>query len=125
EAITLIMGRYEIAARENPGEAVLSLVSASNAAHEAGREDLAWDLALRARDLAEALPETDGKARRGLLTYALRLDERGDFAGAFEQLERVAMRAETSGLPTEPEIAIRRGLLAVRLGDTDGGWAVT
>ena len=125
DAIELIMGRYEATARDNPGEAVLSLLAASNAAHEAGKVDLAWELGLRAKDLAETLPETDRKASTGLLTYALRLEERGDFAGAREQVERVVASAEASGLEIEPAVAIRRGLLAIRLGDAEGGWAMT
>lgn len=124
EGIELIMGRYEVAARDNPGEATLSLLAASNAAHEAGKAGLAWELGQRARDTAELLPETDRKASTGLLTYALRLEERGDFAGAREQIERVAARTEAAGLEIEPAVAIRRGLLAIRTGETEEGWAM-
>jgi len=125
EAIELIMGRYEVALRENPGEAVLSLLAASNAAHEAGKPDLAWELGERARGLAETLEEADRKASTGLLTYALRLEERGDFAGARAQVERVVARTEAAGLEIEPAVAIRRGLLAIRTGEADAGWAMT
>jgi CHAT domain-containing protein/tetratricopeptide (TPR) repeat protein len=125
EAIELIMGRYEVVVRENPGEAVLSLLGASDAAHEAGKAEIAWELGSRARDLAETLPESDRKASSGLLTYAHRLEERGDFAGAREQVERVVARAEASGLAVEPALAIRRGLLAIRTGETEAGWAMT
>jgi CHAT domain-containing protein len=125
EAIKLIMGRYDVAARDNPGEATLSLLAASNAAHEAGKADLAWELGQRARDTAERLPETDRKASTGLLTYALRLEERGDLTGAREQVERVAARTEAAGLEIEPALAIRRGLLAIRTGQAEAGWAMT
>ena len=59
-----------------------------------------------------------------LLTYALRLEERGDFAGAREQVERVAARAEAAGLEIEPTVAIRRGLLAHLVHGPEGGAGV-
>lgn len=124
EAITLMLASAAELQKSDPGEVVNTYLSASNAAHEAGRDTQALDLAQQAAAAATALDETDGKAIGGFLTLADRQEEAGDYAAALTALAQASERlARTGNEPVPADIAIQQGLLEIRAGRADEGWA--
>ena len=121
EGIALMLARHERLMEISPAEAVNSLLSASNAAIEAGRDDDAMHFALKAAGLARELPTDDEKALRGLLTLSQRLDESGQPEAALDILDEIEMRVNSSGRELPVDAAIQRGLSQVRAGQ-DEGW---
>ncbi|MAC31443.1 MAG: hypothetical protein CL948_08145, partial [Erythrobacter sp.] len=121
EGIALMLARHERLMEISPAEAVNSLLSASNAAIEAGRDDDAMHFAFKAADLARELPAEDDKALRGLLTLSQRLDESGQPEAALDILDEIEMRVNSSGRELPVDAAIQRGLSQVRAGQ-DEGW---
>lgn len=122
EAIDLIMWRYDLIKDEYPGEAVVTLVSASNGALEMGDDALAREYGAQALEKALAVPASDAKADRGLLVQALRLEESGDYSAAAALVDQAMARMAERGEPVPADIAIRRGLLAIRTGAPEQGW---
>lgn len=124
ESIALTMSGYDDLRAVDPGESINQLVSASNAAHEAGKQAMAVELAQRAADLAATLPDTDLRFSKGLIVQALRMDEQGDPKAALASLETIiARRAKTGATSTDPVLDLQRGLFAIKAGDRDAGWA--
>ena len=121
-AIDLVSGGLDAQIERDAGEGIMGLVSVSNSAFEAGDADLALSFAQRAVGLGETLEDTNRKAENGMLTYALRLEERGRFAEARDQVDAVAARIEARGDDVAPDIRIRQGLLAIRTGEAQAGW---
>lgn len=121
EGIALMLARHERLMEISPAEAVNSLLSASNAAMEAGRDDDAMHFARKAAGLARELPGGDEKALRGLLTLSQRLDESGQPEAALDILDEIETRVNSSGSELPVEAAIQRGLSQVRAGQ-DEGW---
>ncbi len=121
EAIALMLARHERLTEIDPGEAVNSLLSASNAALEAGRDDEAMQLALKGASLARELPVEDEKALRGLLTLALRYNENGETDAALGVIEEIETRASITGIEPSIDVAVLRGLSQIRAGQA-GGW---
>ena len=123
EAIELMLARQAKLGQIDSGEQINSLASASNAAHEAGRDGQAMELALQAAAVAATRPPEDQKAINGLLALTYRQEEAGNYAEALAGLDKVAARLRTPGEETsDPDIEIRRGLLAIRTGAVDAGW---
>ncbi|WP_370177616.1 CHAT domain-containing protein [Alteriqipengyuania sp.] len=123
DALALTLGRYETMAEADPGEGVISLVTASNVATEMGNSEQSLSLARQAAALAETLPEDNAKAARGLETLAMRLDEMGDYSGALELIDDViARRQKASGDAIDPASQLHKGLLLLRLEDREAGW---
>lgn len=123
EGIALMLARHERLMEISPGEAVNSLLSASNAALEAGRDEDAMRFALDAANLARTLPAEDEKAPRGLLVLAQRLDEGGQPEAALGVLGEIETRASSSGIEPSLETGIQQGLSQIRAGQA-GGWDV-
>ncbi|WP_422357112.1 CHAT domain-containing protein [Qipengyuania flava] len=121
EAIALMLARHERLTEIDPGEAVNSLLSASNAALEAGRDDEAMQLALKGASLARKLPAQDEKALRGLLTLALRYFENGETDAALGVIEEIETRASITGIEPSIDVAVLQGLSQIRAGQA-GGW---
>ncbi len=122
EGIELMLARQERLAEIDPGEAVNSLRSASNAALEAGRDDQALTLAEKAANISRNLPADDAKAIGGLLTLVRRLDEAGDYSAALSVMDELEQRSLDAGEPIPYDIAIQRGVLEIREGDQEAGW---
>ncbi len=124
EAAELTTSRYELTREGDPGESVISIVTASNALWESGDAERALELARVGGELAAGLPVENEKALRGLDTLSLRLEEQGDYAGALELLDRPRMtgRMQDVGDAVDAPRMIRRGLLNIRLGNASAGW---
>tara|TARA_B100001179_G_scaffold230406_1_gene217912 strand:+ start:5902 stop:8700 length:2799 start_codon:yes stop_codon:yes gene_type:complete len=122
DALALTLRHYELVAARDPGEAIVSLVTASNVAIEMGDFEKGLDLAREAAALAETLPEDNEKGVRGLEILAFRLGEAGDYAGAHELIDRVVMRRErAAGGTIDPASRLHKGLLMLRQGDREAG----
>lgn len=124
EAIPLMMSGLDAMGALDPGETVNQLASASNAAHEAGDDGQAMELAQRAVAIAATLPPEDRKALKGLVALALRHDDAGDTSAALQGIEAAAAwRAAAGDTRPDPSLELQRGLFAIKAGDRDGGWA--
>lgn len=124
ESIALTMSTHDRIREMDPGESINQLVSTSNAAHEAGKPDMALKLAQEAADVALTLPQDDRKAVKGLVLLALRQDEAGDTKSALQSIEAAVVRRTQAGdTDADPVLELRRGLYAIKAGDRDGGWA--
>ncbi len=124
EAITLTMSGHVDLLAADPGNAINQPVTASNAAHEAGMDDVALDYARQAAAIAASLPDADVRAAKGLTVLALRQDETGDPAAALTTLQTIAdRRARAGDTAPDPVLDLQRGLFAIKAGDRAGGWA--
>lgn len=123
EAIALNMSGFENARTADPGNAISQPVSASNAAHEAGRPQEAMDYARQAAEIAALLPDEDSRFAKGLTVLALRQDEAGDPAAALATLNTiVARRARAGDNAPDHVLDLQRGLFAIKAGQTGEGW---
>lgn len=124
EAITLTMSGHDELRAIDPGNSINQLVNSSNAAHEAGKQAMALDLAQRAVSIAATVPDNDRRAAKGFTALALRLDEAGDAKAALENLESiVARRMRASDTSVDNVLELQRGLFAIKAGDREAGWA--
>ncbi|MFZ1742279.1 MAG: CHAT domain-containing tetratricopeptide repeat protein, partial [Pontixanthobacter sp.] len=124
EALELLTGRYDLLEKIGPGDSVNSLVSASNAAAELGRIDLAMEYGAKAAAVAGELSPEHRNALKGLTVLALRQDEARDYVAARKTIEAVASRRLAAGdTDIDPTLEVQRGLFAIRTGDIESGWA--
>ncbi|AKM10671.1 CHAT domain-containing tetratricopeptide repeat protein [Croceicoccus naphthovorans] len=122
EAIALMLARQAKLGEVDAGETVNSFLSASNAAHEAGRADQAMDLARQAVAVADTLAMDDRKAIGGYVALADRQEEAGNFAGALATLQIVIDRFAAMDEAVPPATEIQRGLLQIEAGEGKAGW---
>lgn len=123
-ALELMLAQSELNGDSDPVSAVIALSSASNFAAEMGDAQQALALARQAATLAEGLPTSDARAERAFDVMALRLEEAGDYEQAAIQLDRmIARQSAQSPGQVEADLRLRRGLLDIRLGESEAGLA--
>ncbi|WP_081590521.1 CHAT domain-containing tetratricopeptide repeat protein [Blastomonas sp. AAP53] len=123
ESIALTMAGHDAVRKIDPGNSINQLVSASNAAHEAGKQDMARDLAQRAASVAETVPDGDSRAAKGLTVLALRQDEAGDAKAALQTLDSIVARRARAGVASNDTVLdLQRGLFQIKAGDREAGW---
>ncbi len=123
EALELLTARYDLLDEIDPSDKVISLVTASNVAHELGQDALAMQYALSAADTADNVPPQDMDGHKGPAALALRQDEAGSFDAARTSIDAaIAKRLAAGATDADPTLEIQSGLFAIKAGDQAAGW---